>query len=173
MSPVGVGIARPEDTKGTPTAIGVAGPASRPEKRVTVVAGPDLNERMLALLKVDPSITVVDVVQPEPPKLLSVEPVRLRRNLGSLVVAAAMAIAGTPHPDRTPFLRFGYRGEFAVEEIRTGRSGLRKRWRLEHSGAQVELFKTRALALEAAAGIARDRGDSAEDCGRLLAGVRW
>jgi hypothetical protein len=34
-------------------------------------------------------------------------------------------------------------------------------------------YRTRAQAFEAAADVARARGDSPEECGKLRAGVRW
>ena len=71
---------------------------------------------------------------------------------------------------------FGKGGEFTIERERG--SGL---WHVTQkiilpSGvpALAEAWHMkRAHAFEAAADVARARGDSAEDCGKLRAGVRW
>lgn len=72
--------------------------------------------------------------------------------------------------DRYDF-RAGKDGRWRIFEDAPGRG-----WYLAHRGMRglmVGPYKTKARALEQAADQERAAGASAEDCGKILAGVRW
>lgn len=85
------------------------------------------------------------------------------------ILAIAAMVAGEMYGAPPTTHRFGSEGEFTVFR-ENGSWCLAARWL--HTERSVT-YKTRAQAFEAAADLARARGDSAEQCGKLLAGVRW
>ncbi len=84
------------------------------------------------------------------------------------ILALALAIAGGV--DGKPALvAFGRDGEF-----RASWDENLYQWHLKHIEGGVECWtKTRADAFNAAADWARTRGYTPEECGKLIAGVRW
>lgn len=95
------------------------------------------------------------------------------------ILAAAVAMSGVSLGRRgpPPFERFGAAGEFSAEEIvKEDDNGkfLSRVWRLHQDGPHVARdFKRRGQCFEAAADVARARGDSVEVCAKLIGGVRW
>ncbi len=66
---------------------------------------------------------------------------------------------------------FGDQGEFTACQEEDGGGGWYLVGGLNMGGRTT--YKTRAAAFEAAADVARARGDSVEECGKLRAGVLW